>query len=34
MYAVKKSDGAHTLKLDENYAHPTWNEICGRCEAP
>ncbi|WP_051735288.1 hypothetical protein [Streptomyces sp. NRRL B-3229] len=30
MYAVKNSDGTYTLKLDENYAYPTWNEICGR----
>ncbi|MQY36938.1 hypothetical protein SRB17_49400 [Streptomyces sp. RB17] len=30
MYAVKNADGTYTLKLDENYAYPTWNEICGR----
>ncbi|MGW2379196.1 golvesin C-terminal-like domain-containing protein [Streptomyces lincolnensis] len=30
MYAVRNSDGTYTLKLDENYAYPTWNEICGR----
>ncbi|MFE3526749.1 Tat pathway signal protein [Streptomyces sp. NPDC059161] len=30
MYAVKKPDGTYMLKLDENYAYPAWNEICGR----
>ncbi|MFF4501593.1 Tat pathway signal protein [Streptomyces sp. NPDC001401] len=30
MYAVKNANGTYTLKLDENYAYPTWNEICGR----
>ncbi|MCC5480642.1 golvesin C-terminal-like domain-containing protein [Streptomyces barringtoniae] len=30
MYAVKNTNGTYTLKLDENYAYPTWNEICGR----
>ncbi|KUN03530.1 hypothetical protein AQI95_23875 [Streptomyces yokosukanensis] len=30
MCAVKNSNGTYTLKLDENYAYPTWNEICGR----
>jgi hypothetical protein len=27
---VRNSDGTYTLKLDENYAYPTWNEVCGR----
>lgn len=30
MYAVKNTNGTYTLKLDQNYAYPTWNEICGR----
>ena len=30
MYAEKNSNGTYTLKLDENYAYPTWNEGCGR----
>ncbi|MFJ2021403.1 golvesin C-terminal-like domain-containing protein [Streptomyces nodosus] len=31
MYAVKNADDTYTLKLDtNNYAYPTWNEVCGR----
>ena len=30
MYAVKNANGTYMLKLDENYAYPTWNEVCGR----
>ncbi|MEV8568457.1 Tat pathway signal protein [Streptomyces sp. NPDC051322] len=30
MYAVANGDGTFTVKLDENYAYPTWNEVCGR----
>ncbi|MFG2377529.1 hypothetical protein ACGFY9_39460 [Streptomyces sp. NPDC048504] len=30
MYAVQNADDTYTLKLDPNYAYPTWNEVCGR----
>jgi hypothetical protein len=30
MYAAENPDGTYTIKLDENSAYPTWNEICGR----
>ncbi|MFD7602744.1 Tat pathway signal protein [Streptomyces mirabilis] len=30
MYATDNGDGTYTVKLDENYAYPTWNEVCGR----
>jgi hypothetical protein len=30
MYAVKNANGTYTLRLDENYAYPTWSEGCGR----
>ncbi|MCX4598575.1 Tat pathway signal protein [Streptomyces sp. NBC_01549] len=30
MYAVSNSDGTYTLKLDKNYALPSWSEACGR----
>lgn len=30
MYSVENSDGTYTLKLDPNYAYPSWNEVCGR----
>ncbi|MEV5534498.1 Tat pathway signal protein [Streptomyces prunicolor] len=30
MYAVQNADDTYTIKLDENYAYPSWNEVCGR----
>ncbi|MEU0787705.1 Tat pathway signal protein [Streptomyces sp. NPDC006173] len=30
MYALDNGDGTYTVKLDENYKNPTWNEVCGR----
>ncbi|WP_328672263.1 Tat pathway signal protein [Streptomyces sp. NBC_00328] len=30
MYAVSNPDGTFTLKLDKNYALPSWSEACGR----
>jgi hypothetical protein len=30
MYAMANPGGGYSLKLDENYPLPNWNEICGR----